>query len=459
MTLQACRFALDPSPAQERALRSHCGAARVAFSWGLARVKASLGQRAAEKSCGITGEDLTPAVGWSLYALRRDWNAVKGDVAPWWPECSKEAFSTGLDGLARALRNWRDSRAGKRKGARAGFPRFRSRHRSRLSCRFTTGAIRCQARHAVLPRLGRIKLHEAATSLTRKVEAGTARILSATVRYERGRWFVSFTCEVARAVRAPVRPDAVVGVDLGIKALAVLPAGEAVANPRHLSGALSKVRRLSRTVSRRRGPYDPGGRRRRVPSRRWRRAAAALGQARGRVADQRRDSIRKLTTRLARQYETVVAEDLNVAGMLASRRLARHVADASFGEIRRQLGYKMTRNGGRLIVANRWYPSSKACSGCGAVKAKLALSERTYACTACGLVLDRDHNAARNLAALAAAAVAGSGPETLNGRGADRKTGPARQVAVKRQPGTAPAGQTGTVSRQRETATVSTHAH
>jgi len=93
------------------------------------------------------------------------------------------------------------------------------------------------------------------------------------------------------------------------------------------------------------------------------------------------------------------------------------------------------------------------------VKAKLALSERTYACAACGLVLDRDHNAARNLAALAAVMAAGSGPETRNGRGADRKTGPARQVAVKRQPGTAPAGQTGTVSRQRETAKASTHAH
>ncbi|HMH93040.1 MAG TPA: RNA-guided endonuclease TnpB family protein, partial [Streptosporangiaceae bacterium] len=258
--------------------------------------------------------------------------------------------------------------------ARAGFPRFRSRRKSRLSCRFTTGAIRCEARHAVLPRLGRIRLHEAATALARKVGAGTARILSATVRYQRGRWFVSFTCQAGRTVRAPARPDAVVGVDLGIKALAVLSTGEAVANPRHLSCALRKVARLSRAVSRRTGPYDPGARRRQVPSGRWRRAAAALAKAQGRVADQRRDSIHKLTTRLSRQYGTVVAEDLNVAGMLTNRRLARHIADASFGEIRRQLGYKTAWNGGRLIVAGRWYPSSKTCSGCGAVKAKLALS-------------------------------------------------------------------------------------
>jgi IS605 OrfB family transposase len=212
-------------------------------------------------------------------------------------------------------------------------------------------------------------------------------------------------------------------------------------------------------AARRQGPYDPKARRRRAPSGRWRRATANLARAQGRVADQRRDGICKLTTRLSREFGIVVEEDLNVAGMLKNRRLARHVADASFGEIRRQLAYKTEWNGGRLVAAGRWYPSSKTCSGCGAVKAKLVLSERTFASTTCGLVLDRDENAARNLAAMGEAMVAGSGPETLNGRGADRKTGLARPVAVKRQPGTAPAGQAGTVSRQRETAKVSAHAH
>ena len=101
MTLLAYRFALDPTPVQERALRSHAGAARVAFNWGLARVKAVLDQRAAEATYGITGDNLTPAISWSLYSLRKDWNTVKNDVAPWWGECSKEAYSTGLDQLAR----------------------------------------------------------------------------------------------------------------------------------------------------------------------------------------------------------------------------------------------------------------------------------------------------------------------------------------------------------------------
>ncbi|WP_146231242.1 zinc ribbon domain-containing protein, partial [Micromonospora sicca] len=128
---------------------------------------------------------------------------------------------------------------------------------------------------------------------------------------------------------------------------------------------------------------------------------------------------------------------------------------AGFAELRRQLAYKTGWNGGRLVVADRWYPSSKTCSSCGVVRAKLALSERTYTCTLCGLVLDRDVNAARNLAALAVT-VAGSGSETRNGRGADRKTPLAGPVAVKRQPGTAKAGNTGTVPPQGRT---SNHEH
>ena len=103
MSLLAYRFALNPTPAQERALRSHAGAVRVAFNWGLARVKAVMNQRAAEATYGITGDDLTPAISWSLYSLRKEWNAAKATVAPWWADCSKEAFNTGLDQLARAL--------------------------------------------------------------------------------------------------------------------------------------------------------------------------------------------------------------------------------------------------------------------------------------------------------------------------------------------------------------------
>ncbi|MFG3690656.1 IS607 family element RNA-guided endonuclease TnpB [Micromonospora sp. NPDC047740] len=455
--IQAYRFALDLTPSQERAVLAHAGAARVAYNWALARVKAVMDQRAAERSYGVPDELLTPTVGWSLAKLRKAWNQAKPDVAPWWPECSKEAYNTGLDNLARGLKNWSDSRTGKRAGRRVGFPRFKSRRRATPSVRFITGAIRVEAdrKHVVLPRLGRLKLHESARKLARRLEAGTARILSATVRRDGGQWHVAFCVEVERAERTPTRPQAVVGVDVGITHLAVLSTGEMLPNPRHLDEAAQRMRRLARQMSRRVGPDRRTGLR---PSNRWERARQQVARAHARVANLRRDGLHKLTTRLASKYGTIVVEDLNVAGMLRNRRLARQVADAGFGEIRRQVAYKAEWNGGRRIVADRWYPSSKTCSDCGAVKAKLPLRVRTYLCDSCGLALDRDLNAARNLAALAReVTTAGSGP--VAGRGADRKTRPGGPVAMKRQPGPAQADKTGTVPPQGGTCRSVARAH
>lgn len=351
---QAYRFALDPTAAQARDLERHAGAARFAYNWALA-VRANLGQRAAERSYGLGDAELTPALGWSLPALRRAWNQAKGQAAPWWAECSKEAYNTGLDGLARALKNFGDSRSGRRKGRRAGFPRFRARRRATPAVRFTTGAIRVEPdrKHITLPRLGAIKTHESTRKLARRLEAGTARILSATVRREAGRWFCAFTVEVQRADRTPARPDAVVGVDLGICALAVLSDGTCVPNPRHLSKALRQLRSASRTLSRRAGPDRRTGQR---PSARWQAARREVTRLHARVANLRKDALHKLTTGLAVQYGTVVVEDLNVAGLLRNRRLARHIADAGFGEIRRQLSYKTTWNGGQLSVRQPLVP-------------------------------------------------------------------------------------------------------
>ncbi|NKE62554.1 helix-turn-helix domain-containing protein [Lentzea sp. PSKA42] len=221
---QAYRFALDPTAAQARPLSAHCGAARFAYNWGLALVKAVMDQRKAEASYGIAPEELTPALQWSLPALRKVWNQTKGEVAPWWAECSKESYSGGLDSLARALTNWAASRKGKRASRVVGFPRFKSKRRASRSCRFTTGGIRVEPdrRHVNLPKLGRIRTHESTRKLARRIEAGTARVLSATIRYEGGRWFCSFTCEVARTDPPPALPDAVIGVDLGLTHLAVL---------------------------------------------------------------------------------------------------------------------------------------------------------------------------------------------------------------------------------------------
>ena len=146
---------------------------------------------------------------------------------------------------------------------------------------------------------------------------------------------------------------------------------------------------------------------------------------------------------LAARYQTVVVEDLNVAGMTRNRNLARAIGDQGFGAVRRMLGYKTAWNGGTLITADRWYPSSKTCSGCGTVKAKLALSERTYSCDACGLVTDRDVNAARNLLNLAA-----SGAESLNAREGTLRPRPARHAPPNLEPGTPTGDETGTAAPQ-----------
>ncbi|WP_327094386.1 IS607 family element RNA-guided endonuclease TnpB [Nocardia vinacea] len=416
---QAYRFALDPTPAQVRDLHRHAGASRFAFNWALAAVRANLAQRDAERSYGIADSDLTPPLGWNLPALRRAWNQAKDDVAPWWSECSKEAYNTGLDGVARALRNFADSKRGKRKGKPVGFPRFRSRRCTPPSTRFTTGAIRVEPdrHHVTLPRVGTIKTHENTRRLERRLANGTARILSATVRHEAGRWHVAFTVEVTRSVSRPARPDAVIGVDVGITHLAVLSTGEIIANPRHLERARRQLARLSRRVARRRGPDRRAGQR---PSKRWERANAMRNWLHHRVTHLRRDGLHKLTTRLAAEYGTVVVEDLNVTGMVGNRRLARFISDAGFATIRRLLDYKTRWNGGHLLIADRWYPSSKTCSSCQTVKPKLSLAERTFTCDVCGLSLDRDLNAALNLEQY----VARSGRETVNGRGADRKTTP-----------------------------------
>jgi putative transposase len=156
------------------------------------------------------------------------------------------------------------------------------------------------------------------------------------------------------------------------------------------------------------------------PSRRWETARRKVNRLHTRVGNLRKDGLHKLTTSLVATYNTIVVEDLHVAGMVRNRRLAQAISDLGFGEIRRQLDYKARWSGSRLVVADRWFPSSKTCSGCQTAKPKLSLSVRTFTCELCGLAIDRDLNAARNLEQY----VAQSGWETQNGRGADRKTGP-----------------------------------
>lgn len=459
-TVRAYRLALDPNATTARRLHSHAGAARAAYNWAIAHVTASWWQRKAEQSYGIPEEQLTQWRPWSLPSLRKAFSEAKRTdprFAGWWQENSKEAYNTGLAGTSAAFDNYAKSKSGKRKGPKMGIPRFKQKRKARLACKFTTGTIRIEpdGRHITLPRIGTVRLHENCAGLRGRIDAGSMRILSATVRLDRGRWFVSLQVEEQHSLVKVARPEAAVGIDLGIKTLAVLADSDGICteepNPRHLTHAQTQLRRANRTVSRRQGPDRRTGQQ---PSRRWEKANAQRNKIHHRVANLREDTFHKMTTRLASEYGTVVVEDLNVAGMGMNRRLSRRLADAAFGEIRRQLTYKTRRRGTRLVVADRWFPSSKTCSRCGVVKAKLPLGVRVFECDNCGLVLDRDANAGHNLVALAArttgTGVAGDLDPAVQAeskpRGADRKTRttrPRRKAQAGRAGGTIPGPRAG----------------
>jgi putative transposase len=410
--MQAYRFALHPTPAQERALRSHAGAARFAWNWGLAKCQ----QRYDAEGAWYSAMD-----------LHKLWNAEKkADPAlAWWRENSKCAYQEAFRDLNRALRDFGKSKRGERKGPRLGFPRFKKRGKCRESFRFAARPMRCAGKSVTLPRLGTIATHESTRKLARRLGNGTARILSATVSRTAQRWFVSFTCQIDRAIPDHhQRPGSAIGIDLGVKTLltGVDDQGNiiTIAGPKALRSSLQRLRRASCAHSRK----QPG-------SANGRKAAARLARVHARVANVRNDSLHKATTDLARRYEIVVVEDLNVAGMTRNRRLARAISDQGFGRARQMLGYKTGWNGGMLIVVGRWYPSSKTCSSCGTVRTKLPLSERTYRCGHCGAVIDRDVNAARNLLKLAA-----SGAESENACGGTVRPRPARHDPTKQEPGT-----------------------
>jgi putative transposase len=433
LVVQGFGFALDPTPSQDRALWSHAGAARFAWNWGLAACR---------------DRYATEGKWWSGPELHRLWNAAKktDPALSWWSENSKCVYQEAFRDLDRALREFVKSRKGIRKGRRLGFPRSKRRGRCRDSFRFSSGVMRCCGRTVTLPRLGTIATHESTRKLSRRIADGTARILSATVSRKAHRWFVSFTVELNRTVPdRHARPGSVVGVDLGVKTLLTgvdeRDTVVEIPGPKALKAGLRKLTRLAKAHSRK----QRGSANRAM-------AAARLARHHARIANLRADALHKATTYLAARYETVVVEDLNVSGMLANRRLARAVADQGFYTARQMFRYKTAWNGGCLVVADRWYPSSKTCSVCGWRKPSLTLSERIFICERCGLVEDRDVNAARNLRDLAA-----SGAESQNACGGDVRPGLAGQPPVKQEPGTTPRGSDR--DRRRATGDCLTDAH
>lgn len=241
MMLEAVKVALDPTPVQERLMLSHAGAARFAYNAGLAHVKETI----------ETGGKLE----WTLYALRRWWNANKGTLAvdadgtPWWRENSKEAYNSGLEALSDALSNWSKSRKGERKGRRVGFPRFKAKDRETPRFAYTTGSfglVRADPKALRLPRIGRVHCME---NVAGRVDG--ARALRMTVSCRAGRWHAALTVERADPTARRTPREGAVGIDLGVKSLATLSDGTTIANPHTLKANERRLKRAQRSLSRR----------------------------------------------------------------------------------------------------------------------------------------------------------------------------------------------------------------
>lgn len=415
------RFTLDPNREQHQTLLAHAGAARLAYNHHVGQVKANLGQRAAERSYGVAESDLTPTLSWSRVSFINHMNAWKDGRAsdarvsldedgsevrglPWRGRVSTDVFECASVNAAQALANWSKSRKGERAGKAAGFPRFKSRHTTAPAFRLRskskpgqTSPVRATGPRGLrFPKLGELRVHEHTGKLAKMLGSGRLHLYAASFRFERGRWVVAITgvaAQLHHQRRTPKnRPRAPVGVDLGVKTLAVVADEQGRVlhtwvGVKALQHAQARLKLANQSYSRTK--RDSGGRKK---------AARRLGKMHARIAYLRGNLLHNITTELARGYTSVTIEDLNVAGMLQLRALARHVSDAAFGQFRRQLEYKAAWYGTEVVVADRWFPSSKTCSRCGTINASLTLSDRVYDCGACGLVIDRDVNAAVNLA-------------------------------------------------------------
>ena len=367
----AHRVRLDPSAEQTTSFMRACGVARFAYNWALAEWQRqhAAGERPSE------------------VALRKRLNALKREQFPWMLEVTKNAPQQAIKNLGRAFSNFFDDLKRHRRGEvpwkRVRVPKFKKKgHRDAFRAdngpdKLHPSAVETNGKRVRLPVVGWVAMREEVRF--------AGRIRSVTVSRRADAWYASFSIDVDRE---PVsRTDAsVVGIDLGVSALATLSDGSKVAAPKPLRRYLKKLQRLSRALSRKRRG-----------SRNRAKAKAKLARLHARIADIRSDTLHKLTTSLMR-YRTIVIEDLNIAGMLKNPHLSGAIADVGLFEFRRQVDYKAAMVGSIVLVANRWFPSSKRCSACDTVKDDLGLSERTWTCSSCNTSHDRDENAAVNLA-------------------------------------------------------------
>ena len=381
--LIAHRIALDLNNVQATYMSQAAGIARFAYNWALSEWK---------KQYEAWKQDNTLPKP-SQEALRRQLNSIKRKEFPWMLEVTKNAPQMAIIQLGQAFKNFF--------AGRSRYPKFRKKGRDD---RFTLtndliSIVGCRIR---IPRLGWVRMRESLRF--------AGKIMSATISRVANRWFVSITVDTEDNSHLPkAENQGAVGVDLGVSALATLSTGEIISGPKPHKALLSRLKRLSRSLSRKQK-----GSANRV------KAKIKLAKLHARIAAIRTDALHKLTTDLTRRFYSIGIEDLNVSGMMKNRHLSRAIADMSFYEFRRQLQYKTAMRGGLVVVADRFYPSSKTCSVCGYKLESLPLSVRKWECPGCGTNHDRDLNAAINLKNMAVSStVTACGEE---GSGSSRKT-------------------------------------
>jgi putative transposase len=418
------RFALDPNIEQKTLLAKCAGARRYTLNHHLARVKTNLEVRAAERDAVTevvtVAKLLTPSLSWSGFSFINEFNAWKNGTLDdslvdddgtrglkWRHELPADVFECASVDAAQALENFAASRRGERLGAVVGFPRFQVkgkvtpsfRLRNRMSAvnHPSSQAIRfSDSTHIRFPKIGPLRLFGSTRKVRRMIDDGRFHIYSATLNQRAGRWFVSLTgvaTQLHQAERSgSTRHQLPIGVDRGITALCV--AADANGTPimrfegvKTLREAQAKLKAANQSLAR----TTPGSKGRE-------RARARLAKTHREVVNKRRHLVHQVSKTLVRQAQVIALEDLNVAGMMKNRRLAKSISDAAMGELARQILYKAKWHDVEVRMVDRFYPSSRTCSGCRSVKRELNLDERVYVCSHCDLVIDRDLNAAINLA-------------------------------------------------------------
>ncbi len=365
---RAYRYELKPNALQRQMLAQHAGTARFAYNWGLAQ-RIEMYEKDKKQTNAIE--------------QHKHLNSLKETLYPWMYEVSKCAPQEALRDLDKAFKNFF---RGFKNSHQMGFPTFKKKG-IKDSFRLT-GTIKIKDKEIQLPRLGRMRLKE------RSQVQG--RILSATISRSADRWFVSLGVELTIDTPTPVEGERI-GIDVGLQCFATLSSGEKVLSPKPLKKQIRRLRRYSKQHS-----HKVCG------SNNCKKAALKLARLHRKVHHIRQDFLHQLTTKLAKTKSVIVIEDLDIRGLIKKGNYSLSIHDASFSEFRRQLTYKTKWYGSQLVVAPRFYPSSKRCSSCGILEAKMPLFVRQWICKQCGTTHDRDVNAAKNLLNLCT----GSSPET-----------------------------------------------